>query len=300
MNRINLVSDFLKEKFGERTLKICVDGGFTCPNRDGTKGKLGCIYCSQKGSGEHIKSKDIEKQVKDILEYKKNRANKFVVYFQNFTNTYGEVEEVKKKYDASLIDEKIVGLFIATRPDVINKEIVELLKTYKEKYYVCVELGLQTINEKIGEKINRKYTNEDFINALKLLNNAKIDVVTHIMIGLPGETKKDIENITEFINENNIKGLKIHSTYIVENTILSEMYKNGQYRPITFDYYMENLIYIITHLRKDIVIHRFSGDPPKEILVAPEWENHKKKVMNTLNNKLKNENLYQGIFYNKG
>ena len=295
--RYNYLNNYLKNKFNERTLKICVDGGFTCPNRDGKLSTKGCIFCSEAGSGERLLSnKIIEEQVKETLNYKKDRANKFIVYFQNFTNTYDTLENLKKKYDSALIDDKIVGLAIATRPDCINEDICKLIKSYSNKYYVWVELGFQTSSNMIGKTINRCYDTETFEKALKLLNKYEIDVVTHIMIGLPKETEEDIENTLKFVNSHNIQGIKIHSTYVVKNTALEKMYLEKKYEPITFEYYMDKLINIITHLRKNIVIHRFSGDAPKDLLVAPEWTLHKKKVMNELNNRMEKNNLTQGMY----
>lgn len=293
--RYNDLNNFLKNKFDERTLKICIDGGFTCPNRDGKLSTRGCIFCSEMGSGERLHGElGITKQVLDTIKYKEDRANKFIVYFQNFTNTYDSVDNLKKKYDAALVDDRIVALAIATRPDCIDEDVVKLIKSYSEKYYVWVELGLQTIDNRIGNVINRCYTTEQYEAALKILNDNGIDVVTHFMIGLPGETKEILEDEIKFINKYSIQGIKIHSTYIVKNTALEKMYVNGEYEPITFEYYMDTLIHLITHLKKDIVIHRFSGDAPRDTLVAPEWTGHKKKVMNELNNRMERENLYQG------
>lgn len=201
---------------------------------------------------------------------------------------------LKKKYDSSLIDDRIVGIDIATRPDCINEEIVQLLKSYKSKYDVTVELGLQTANNKIGKLINRGYDLEVFTNAVKLLNKEKIDVVVHMMIGLPNETKNDIMETVEYINSLNIQGIKIHSTYIVKGTVLEKWYDEGKYKPITLEYYLENLIYVITHLNKEIVIHRITGDAPKDLLVAPEWNLHKKWVLNGVEKIMKERNLYQG------
>ena len=162
--RYNHLNKYLKDKFGERVLKICVDGSFTCPNRDGVKGTGGCIFCTEKGSGEHIKKDSISKQVQNYFaSYKAERANKFIVYFQNFTNTYGSIEKLKAKYDSALIDDRIVGIAIATRPDCINEDIVKLLKSYTDKYYVFIELGLQTANEDIGKNINRCYSDNIFL-----------------------------------------------------------------------------------------------------------------------------------------
>lgn len=300
IERYKHLNKYLKDKFGERTLKICIDGGFTCPNRDGSVGLKGCIFCSERGSGEHIKTADISTQVKNYFaSYKAERANKFIAYFQNFTNTYAPIEILKEKYNAALIDNRIVALAVATRPDCINEEICKLLKSYTEKYHVWVELGLQTANNSTGKLINRGYSNEQFSNAVALLNKYNIDVVTHIMVGLPGENFEDLKNTVEFINSHNIQGLKIHSTYVVENTVLAEMYKNRDYEAISLDYYLESASYILTHISPDIVIHRISGDAPKDLLLAPDWNSHKKWIVNGLDKLLREQNLYQGMFYNK-
>ena len=314
LKRYNYLNEYLKEKFGERTLKICIDGGFTCPNRDGTKGKNGCIFCSEKGSGEHIKNvsfssnnqtlSTIEKQIlsiqnqvkKHLTSYKAERANKFIAYFQNFTNTYDSCENLKKKFDAALIDEKIVALAVATRPDCMDEEKAKLLKSYTDKYYVWVDLGFQTSNEETANFINRCYSNSEFTKAVELLNKYNIDVVTHIMVGLPDETHEDLKNTIKFLNKHNIQGIKIHSTYVVENTKLAELYKNNQYKPISLEYYLNEVIYILTHINKNIIIHRFSGDAPKENLLAPEWNTHKKWVLNGINKKMKEQNLFQGMY----
>ena len=302
IERYKHLNKYLKDKFGERTLKICIDGNFTCPNRDGTKGYGGCIFCSEKGSGEHIKfSHNISEQVENYFKsYKAERANKFIAYFQNFTNTYDSIENLKEKYDSALIDNRIVALAISTRPDCINEDIVKLLKTYSDKYYVWVELGLQTANEETGKLINRCYTNSDFTNAVELLNKYNIDVVTHIMVGLPNETDEDVKNTIEFINKHNIQGLKIHCCYVVDNTILGNMYKEGNYTPTTLENYLENVSYILTHINPNVVIHRVSGDAPKNLLLAPEWNLHKKWIINGLDKLLREKDLYQGMYYKNG
>ena len=306
--RYNKLNEYYKEKFGERTLKICVDGGFTCPNRDGTCGVGGCIFCSEKGSGELIKqsNESISKQVKDYLNsYRAKRANKFIVYFQNFSNTYDTLENLKNKYDSALIDDRIVGLSIATRPDCINEEIAKIIKSYSNRYYVCVELGLQTASEEIGKIINRGYTTNQFVEAVKILNKHEIDVIAHIMCGLPGEDRDgknvpiQIKDTVDLINSFNIHGIKIHSTYVVKNTKLNEMYEKGEYIPLELDEYFEDLTYIITHLNPNIVIHRICADAPKDILVAPDWNAHKKWVLNGFEGILKDDDLWQGIFQKK-
>lgn len=300
LERYKHLNKYFKDKFGERTLKICLDGGFTCPNRDGRVGYGGCAFCSERGSGEHIIADNISNQVKNYFtSYKAERANKFIAYFQNFTNTYDSIENLKMKYDAALIDDRIVALAIATRPDCISEDVCKLLKSYSEKYYVWVELGLQTSNENTGKIINRCYTDEQFSAAVSLLNKYNIDVVTHIMVGLPGENFDDIKNTVNFINNHSIQGLKIHSTYVVKNTRLADMYFNGKYTPISLEYYLDCACYILTHISPDIIIHRVSGDAPKDLLIAPDWNLHKKWIINGLDKLLRDKDLYQGMDYKK-
>jgi hypothetical protein len=295
------LNEYLKEKFHQRTLKICIDGGFTCPNRDGSKGLGGCIFCSSKGSGENLHSTlSIREQVEQYLASNRSkRADAYLVYFQNFSSTYASCEVLKSKYDEALISPKIVGIDIDTRCDCINEEICSLLATYQDKYYVFVELGLQTSNEKTHILDNQQITNENFINAVKLLNKYHIDVVVHLMVGLPNESHQDVVNTINFLQGINYQGIKIHSTYVLKNTKLNELYQNGFYQPLELEEYIDECIYILTHINPDVVIHRISGDPPKDQLVAPLWASHKKWVMNGINNKMEKMNLYQGMYYHQ-
>lgn len=297
--RYKKLSEYFKNKFGEKTLKICIDAGFSCPNRDGTLSNSGCIFCSNRGSGEHMNNSiPISQQIYNFLNsYRGQRANKFIAYFQNFTNTYASLNILKEKYDSALIDDRIVGLSIATRPDCITEEICKLLSTYSDKYYVSVELGLQTSNDSIGNIINRCYTTNQFIKAVSILNKYNIDIITHIMIGLPNEKFTDIKNTINLLNSINIQGLKIHSTYVLENTKLATMYKNHEYSPITLDYYLNQVEYIINHIKPEIIIHRISGDAPKNLLLAPDWNLHKKWILNGLDKLMRKNNSYQGKYY---
>ena len=265
----------------------------------------GCIFCSEKGSGELISCANGTSQIDKIHNqvanyfnsYKSLRADKFIAYFQNFTNTYDSIKNLKAKYDAALINHKIVGLEVATRPECINEDIVKLLSSYKDKYYVCVELGLQTSNDDIGNFINRGYLSSSFTYATKLLNKYGIDIVVHLMIGLPLETFNDVKNSVDFINHHNVQGIKIHSTYVVKNTGLANLYYSGEYFPISFDYYMDCLVYVLTHINPNVVIHRIVADAPKDLLVAPSWNLHKKWVLNGLDKIMREQNLFQGMYY---
>jgi len=219
---------------------------------------------------------------------------------------------LKRKYDAALIDDRIVGLAIATRPDCINEEIANLISSYTNNYYVSVELGLQTINDDIGYKINRGYNLDTFIKAVELLKKYNIDIVVHIMCGLPFEERKfqgninidiiksgkyiskDLKQMIDLLNTIGINGVKIHSTYVVQNTKLEKMLQKGEYISLSFDEYMYDLLYIVSHLDKKIVIHRICADAPKNILVEPEWNSHKKWILNGFEKYMKDLDLTQG------
>ena len=226
--RYNHLNSYLKDKFGSRTLKVCVDGGFTCPNRDGKVATGGCIFCGAEGAGDLIKYKtncveeSIVSQIKGFLNsYRGERAEKFIVYFQSFSNTYDSIDNLEKKYSLALsTSDKFVGLEVATRPDCVDEDVARLLASYKDRFYVCVELGLQTSNDEIGRLINRGYTTEDFERAVAILKKYDIDVVAHIMVGLPTEKVEDIESSIKFINNCGVNGVKLHSTYIMKNTRL--------------------------------------------------------------------------------
>jgi len=297
----NHLNEFFKNKFGERVLKISVNGGFTCPNRDGKCGFGGCIFCGETGGSVCRNPLPIKEQVLSHLSsYRGERANKFILYFQNFTNTYDSVENLKKKYDEGLsVSDKIVGLAIATRPDCIDDNIAKLIASYKEKYYVWVELGLQTANDITAKIINRGYEKKVFENAVKILNKYGIDIVVHIMVGLPNEDRKDAIKTIEYLNQFELSGVKIHSTYVVKNTKLEEMYSNNQYTPLELEDYIDSVIEVITHANPKFIIHRISGDAPKERLIAPLWNTHKKLVLNNVENYMKKNNLSQGMCYNE-
>ncbi len=307
MDRYNHLNKYLKNKFGERVLKICVDGNFSCPNRDGTCGVGGCIFCGLAGSGENIKYRlpealsSIKNQIVCFLNsYRGERANKFIVYFQNHTNTYDTIDSLKARYDMALsCSEKIIGLQIATRPDCIDMEIVNLLKSYQDKYAVIVELGLQTCNDEIGNAINRGYTTADFIDAVNLLHTNGIAVVAHVMVGLPGENVDDICNTIDLLSSLKVDGVKIHSTYVTSDTVLYNMYNAGVYTPITQDYYVDMVCNIIARMSPDIIIHRINADPPRELFIAPDWMLHKKLVLNAINRELDVRNIYQGCNYSQ-
>ncbi len=295
----NSVANYLKSKYSAKVRKLCIDGGFTCPNRDGRCGAGGCIFCGERGSGEHLTaSLDVGYQVRGRLEFARP-GEKYVAYFQNFTNTYAPIEELKAKYDAALIDEKIVVLAVGTRPDCIDEDIARLLASYKDRVDVWVELGLQSASDKTAGFINRGYKSEVFTKAVELLNKYGIDVVAHIIIGLPGEKMTDIKNTVDFLNAHKLFGIKVHSIYVLSGTRLAELYEAGQYIPPSFEYYLDAASYILTHISPELVIHRLTGDADKELFIAPEWNNDKDKCIVALRRKMEREGLYQGKYYEK-
>ena len=293
----NNLSGYFREKYGKRLSKICIDGGFSCPNRDGTCGKGGCIYCGERGAGEHIDvGASIREQVLSGLEGA-DEGDLFVAYFQNFTNTYASPEILKERYDAALIDERIKVLAIGTRPDCIDEEKAKLIASYKDRVDVWVELGLQTASDKTADIINRGYHRDVFENAMEILTRYGIPVVVHLIVGLPGENIENIKETVKYINGFKLFGIKIHSIYVMKDTALEKMYLRGEYTPLSMGEYIDSVIYILTHISPALVVHRLTGDCPRDMLVAPDWNKQKNEIINTIVYKMQFENLSQGCKY---
>ncbi len=291
------LSGYLKSKYHGKVAKICIDGGFTCPNRDGTCGFGGCIFCGERGAGEHINPLgSIRSQVESYFS-KQPKADKFIAYFQNFTNTYAPVDVLKRRYDEALIDPRIVILDIGTRPDCINEEVVRLLAEYNKNYEVWVELGLQTANDATAQFINRGYGRDVFANAVALLHKYGLRIVVHLIIGLPGETQADVENTVAYLNQFPIWGLKIHSLYVMKDTALEKLYHTGAFVPQSMREYIDSAVYVLTHVDPDLIIHRLTGDCPKDLLVAPDWNEKKTEILNTITSIMEKNQYTQGIFF---
>ena len=291
------LSEYFREKYGKRLYKICIDGGFGCPNRDGTCGVGGCIYCGERGAGEHIDpTASIREQVEVGLSGFDD-DDYFVAYFQNFTNTYADVHTLRERYDAALFDKRVRVLAIGTRPDCIDEERAALIAEYAKEREVWVELGLQTANDKTAEVINRGYPREVFARAMEILGKYNIPVVVHLIVGLPGEGLDDVMETVEYINGFNIWGIKIHSIYVMKGTRLEEMYLSGDYIPPSLDEYVESATYILTHIHPLTVVHRLTGDCPRGMLTAPDWNSEKHTVINSIVTKMQIENLAQGSLY---
>ena len=290
----NNLSGYFREKYGTRLKKICIDGGFSCPNRDGKCGTGGCIFCGERGAGEHIGAKDsIAEQVKRALDSARP-TDKFIVYFQNFTNTYAPIEVLRERYDASLIDDRIVALAIGTRPDCIDEGVASLIAEYKARLDVWVELGLQTADDKVAQRINRGYPLSVFDKAVKILDGFGIPVVAHVIIGLPGETAEGAVNTVKHLRKFKLFGIKIHSIYVMEGTRLAVEYRKGLYTPPTLEEYVSCAVECIANIPSEVVLHRITGDCPKDLLVAPEWNKDKTAVIDLITKGLKARGLHQG------
>ena len=299
-----MLNDFLKEKFNEKIYKVSLDGGFTCPNRDGKVSRGGCIFCSENGSGDFTatKLKSIHAQIEEQIDLvsKKYKGDKYIAYFQNFTNTYAEVSYLRKIYEEALSHEKIVGLAIATRPDCLEDDVLELLAELNKKTFLWVELGLQTLNDDVAKYFNRAYETEIYKEASEKLNRLSIKFVTHIIIGLPKEENDDYLKTAIFAQNCGTWGIKLHLMYVVKNTPLEKLYLNGDLKVNTKEEYVEKVVNVLENISSEIVVHRLTGDGDRETLVAPLWSIKKIDVLNSIHKELKRRNTYQGKLYYGG
>lgn len=296
------VSAFYKSIFGKKVYKISLDAGCTCPNRDGTIGTGGCIFCSNSGSGDFVPSKNlsITKQIeeaKKLVENKmKNQSenqNEYIAYFQNFTNTYGNISKLSAKWNEALSCSQIVGLALGTRPDCLSDEILQVLAQLADKAFLQVELGFQTSNEISSKYIRRGFSNKIYFDAVKKIKNAnpKIHIVTHVIFGLPGETEVDmLQTVKDVVNAKS-DGIKITSLYILKDTDLATDYFNNKFEPIKMDEYFNLIEKALQIIPKNMVIHRLTGDPPKSLLIEPTWTTDKKRTLNIVNNILSKRGL---------
>jgi len=295
------LNEFLKGKFGEKVKKIPLDAGLTCPNRDGTKGFGGCIYCDPKGSGTGLykEGKSLEDQINFFLNlFKKKKFNKFIAYFQSFSNTYAPIEKLKELYDIVFIDPSIVGLAIGTRPDCIDEKVIKLLKSYQEKgYYLWIELGLQSIYNETLKLINRGHTFEDFLKAYILLKENNIPVVVHIIFGLPKETKEMMMETVKTLAKLKIDGIKFHALYIPKGSKMEKMYLEGKYKLLEMKEYAELVAEALTYLPPTTVIHRVCSEARAEDILAPLWVTKKMEVINFIRKLMSEKGLYQGKNY---
>ena len=290
---------YLKEKFGQKVFKISLNGNFTCPNRDGTISTKGCFFCSAEGSGDYAgdRFEPLEKQfstIKNIME-QKWPDGLYIIYFQANTNTYGPIEKLKDLFETAIkLDPKIVTISIATRCDALSPEVLDYLENLNKRIPVWVELGLQTIHPQTMEFLNLGYDSETFKNAVYALKERNIETIAHIINGLPGENKEMMLETSKFLNHLPINGVKIHSLFILKNTILGKMYEEKNFPVLTLEEYVEIVSEQLANLREDIIIHRISGDAPRQDLIAPLWSLKKFVVMNEIDKRMRALNYFQG------
>lgn len=295
---------YCKNRYGSKVYKIALDAGLTCPNRDGTLGHRGCIFCSAGGSGDFaVKPNDSiaeQLQIGQAMFGKKKTGNLFIAYFQAYTNTYGDVNYLAEIYEEALKQPQIVGISIATRPDCLPPEVLDLLVSLKQKYPakdIWVELGLQTIHDTTAAYIRRGYKLEVFDSAIAALRERNIPVVVHVILGLPGESENMVLQTIQYLNRLPLFGIKLQLLHVLKDTDLAEDYLNGKFETLSKDDYMALLITCLKNLSPDIVIHRLTGDGPKDLLIAPTWSLYKRDFFNTLHRYLKQTGEYQGQDY---
>lgn len=298
-------NDFYRSVFGKKVYKVSVSSGCTCPNRDGTKGWGGCVFCSESGSGDFIKDSnaEIEVQLKKGIELISSKIKEpaFIAYFQSFSNTYGDTEKLLALFKTALSIPGVVGLAIGTRPDCLGDEILHGIAELSKNHFISIELGLQTTNDKSVEYINRCYPNKEYAEGLRRLKKLcpSVHVVTHVIFGLPGESEKDMLSTVDYAVQAGTDGIKISVLHVLRGTKLCHDYENGMFECMSMEEYFSVLGKAILRIPENIVIHRVTGDGPKKILVSPLWTADKKKVLNSMTKYFKENSIVQGAGFLK-
>lgn len=294
------LNHFLREKFGEKIFKISLDAGFSCPNRDGKISKGGCLFCSERGSGDFAGDRNfsIENQFVDIKNMMANKwkSGKYIAYFQAYTNTYAPIDILKEKYDEALKQKDVVGLAIATRPDCLSEEVLDLLEEINKKVYVWIELGFQTVSDETARLINRGYTLDVFEKALEDLRKRNIDVVVHTIFGLPKENKEDMLNTIRYLADKDIQGIKFHLLHLMKDTPMVKLYEKGMIEFLSKEDYIDLICQSICMLPQNVVVHRLTGDSPRELLIGPMWSLKKWEILNEIDKTMEDNDYYQGKF----
>lgn len=283
------LNQYLRERFGRKIYKISISGGFTCPNRDGTLDTRGCIFCSAGGSGDFAEDKNLS--ITEQIDLGKRRVaakmpEGYIAYFQAFTNTYAPVERLRALYSEAIEHPCIFAVSIGTRPDCLSDEVLDLIAELNLLKPVWIELGLQTIHEKSAEYIRRGYSLPVYERAVRELRARNIETITHVILGLPGESREEMLQTVKYVGESGVQGIKLQLLHVLEGTDLALDYRNGLFEVMTMDDYISLIKDCVDILPDDIVIHRLTGDGPKRILIAPEWTKDKKRVLNALNKEL--------------
>lgn len=294
----------LRERFGEKVYKLTLNGGMTCPNRDGKIGTRGCIFCSAGGSGDFAgdacESITVQIEHQRTLIQSKRPVGKFIAYFQAYTNTYAPTEYLRKIFTEAISYPDVVALSIGTRPDCLGEEVLDLLAELNRQKPVWVELGLQTIHEDTARYIRRGYPLSCFEEAVRQLRLRNLEVIVHTILGLPGESKRQILETITYLDTQPIQGIKMQLLHVLKNTDLAEDYLTGKFEILSQDEYLDLVIACLEHLSPDIVVHRVTGDGPKDLLIAPMWSGAKRTVLNELHHRMKMRNTWQGKYAKEG
>ena len=300
------VDAYCKNTYGEKLYKIAVNTGLGCPNRDGRSGTGGCIFCSAGGSGDFAVDYSLQHSISDQLQsgiaffHNKKIGNRFIAYFQAYTNTYAPAEVLQPLFREALAEPTVAGISIATRPDCLPEDIMTMLIHVRQDFpdkFIWIELGLQTIHEQTARFIRRGYPLAVYDDAVLRLKAAGFPVITHLILGLPGENPEMLLQTIDHMNKIGTWGVKLQLLHVLNGTDLGTLYQNGQYQPLDKDTYLEDVIACIARLSPGIVIHRVTGDGPSDLLLAPMWSRNKRDVLNTLHHRLKQQNVYQGCLY---
>jgi hypothetical protein len=292
------LNTFLTAQCGERVQKITIDAGLTCPNRDGRVGQGGCLYCNHRGSGTgaHAHGYSLTRQLEEgiVRVGKRYRVRKFMAYFQSFSNTYGSLEELRRLYEEVLAHPQVVGLSIGTRPDCLSPEIIKLLSSYSRTHLIWLELGLQSAHDRTLQLINRGHNAACFARAVNLTAKKGLHVLAHIILGLPQESKADMLATAKFISTLPLDGVKIHLLYIIKDTPLAQIYDDGLYTPLSEEDYVSLVVDFVELLPPHMVIHRLTGDPHPDELIAPQWCLEKTKVLTQIKKTFLRRQTFQG------
>jgi len=295
-------NDYLRDKFGQKVQRLSLNAGFTCPTRDGTLGREGCVYCNERGFSPFADTRlPLDRQIRQSMEFarKRYKATAFIAYFQNATNTYASIERLKKIYDVIRDFRDIVGLSISTRPDCIDEEKLDFIKSYCKDYDVWIEYGLQSAHDRTLRFVNRGHTFHDFVRAALMTAERGIKVGAHVIIGLPGETRPDIGFTAKKIAKLPVAGVKFHALHVLKDTIMQRYYQEGKVRLLTLREYVDVVCDFLELMKPDCVIHRLISDAREDMLIEPKWINKKSEVINRIRQEFKRRGTRQGSRWKK-
>lgn len=299
--RYHSLNYHLREKFGQKVFKIALDAGFTCPNRDGTFSSEGCYFCSERGSGDFAGDRklDIKQQFSQVrnMMHKKWANGKYIAYFQAFSNTYAPVNRLRELYEYALAQDGVIGIAIATRPDCLPDDVISLLAELNQESFLWLELGLQSIHKRTARMMNLHYDYNSFLDSLYKLREHNIETCAHIILGLPGESRKDMLASGKAMANLPIQGLKIHLLHLMKNTPLAKIHEEKALNFLSREQYIELVVDILEYLPPELVIHRLTGDSPRDLLIEPRWSLNKWEVLNLIDKRLLERNTWQGRLY---